>query len=69
MRWRLRGLNEGIGFFGSPTGNPVEIMGISHYHVMNGKIREEWVTFDGLDVLKQMYMGNAEYSAKEETDE
>lgn len=57
VRWRLRGINEGIGFFGQPSGNHVEIMGINHYHVINGKVREEWITFDGLDVLKQMNMG------------
>ncbi len=57
MRWRLRGVNEGIGFFGQPSGKPVEIMGINHLTVINGKIKEEWVTFDGLDVLRQMYMG------------
>lgn len=57
VRWRLRGINEGIGFFGKPSGNHIEIMGINHYHVLNGKVREEWITFDGLDVLKQMHMG------------
>lgn len=60
LRWRLRGINEGIGFFGQPSGNPVEIMGINHYHVKNNKIVEEWDTFDGLDVLKQMYMGRVD---------
>ena len=57
VRWRLRGINEGIGFFGQPSGNHIEIMGINHYHVINGKVKEEWITFDGLDVLKQMHMG------------
>ncbi|MCI9977431.1 ester cyclase [Clostridioides difficile] len=57
VRWRLRGINEGIGFFGQPSGKPVEVMGINHYHVLQGKVKEEWITFDGMDVLKQMYMG------------
>ena len=57
VRWRLRGINEGIGFFGQPSGKHLEIMGINHYHVVNNKVREEWITFDGLDVLKQKYMG------------
>lgn len=60
MRWRLRGLNEGIGFFGAPSGKPLEIMGINHLYVLDGKIREEWFTFDGLDVLCQMYLGDEE---------
>lgn len=57
VRWRLRGINEGIGFFGNPSGKHLEIMGINHYRVINNRICEEWITFDGLDVLKQKYMG------------
>ena len=60
LRWRLRGINEGIGFFGQPSGKPLDIMGISHFHVVDNKVREEWITFDGLDVLKQKYMGTVE---------
>lgn len=54
VRWRLRGLHEGIGMFGNPTGKYVEIMGINHYTVENNKIREGWVMFDGLDVIRQI---------------
>lgn len=57
VRWRLRGIHEGIGFFGQPSGKQLEIMGIDHYHVLNGKVKEQWITFDGMDVLKQIYMG------------
>ncbi len=32
-------------------------MGINHYHILQSKVKEEWITFDGMDVLKQMYMG------------
>lgn len=56
VRWRLRGIHEGIGFFGKPSGKHVEIMGINHYHLLNNKVKEEWITFDGMDVLKQIYM-------------
>ncbi|WP_408008294.1 ester cyclase [Pseudalkalibacillus sp. A8] len=56
VRWRLQGLHEGIGYFGQPSGKPVEILGISHLLVRNGKITEEWITFDGLDVLRQIYL-------------
>lgn len=57
VRWRLQGLHEGIGYFGSPSGQPVEILGITHLRVRHEKIVEEWITFDGLDVLRQMYLG------------
>lgn len=60
VRWRLRGMNEGIGFFGAPSGKHLDIMGINHYHVYQGKVKEEWITFDGMDVLKQKCMGMKE---------
>ena len=56
VRWRLRGLHDGIGYFGKPSGKQVEILGINHYCVSEGKIIEEWITFDGLDVLAQTYI-------------
>lgn len=55
VRWRILGINEGIGYFGKPSGCPVEVLGISHLIIENEKISEEWITFDGLDVLKQIY--------------
>ena len=54
VRWRLRGLHEGIGMFGAPTGKQVEIMGISHYRITDGKICEAWILYDGFDVLRQI---------------
>lgn len=56
VRWRLQGLHEGIGCFGQPSWKPVDILGITQLRVIGGKIVEEWMTFDGLDVLKQIYM-------------
>lgn len=57
-RWRLRGLHEGIGMYGIPTGKPVEIMGITQYRFENGKIVEAWEIYDGLDVMRQLSLGN-----------
>jgi predicted ester cyclase len=67
VRWRIRGLHEGIGFFGNPSGKPIEILGISHYHIAENKVKEEWITFDGLDVLRQVYLETDDmyYSAGE----
>ena len=58
VRWRLQGLHEGTGYFGQPSGQQVEILGISQFRVKNEKIVEEWITFDALDVLKQIYLRN-----------
>ena len=55
VRWRISGLNEGLGYFGSPSDNQVEILIVNHFKILSGKIIEEWMLFDGMDVLKQMY--------------
>lgn len=56
VRWRLRGLHEGYGTFGAPSMKPVEFLGINHYRVVDNKVVEEWITYDALDVLRQIYI-------------
>ncbi|MFV0344627.1 MAG: ester cyclase, partial [Bacteroidales bacterium] len=56
VRWQLVGLNEGYGFFGKPTYQTAQLLGINHLIVKENKVVEEWVTFDGLDVLRQLYI-------------
>jgi predicted ester cyclase len=51
----LQGTHQGPGLYGEPTGKRVSIMGISHYHLKNGKFVEEWTVFDEIAVLKQLY--------------
>ena len=55
VRWTLQGTHRGPGLYGDPSGKRVNIMGISHYHVKNGKFVEEWTVFDEIAVLKQLY--------------
>ncbi|GAA0734046.1 ester cyclase [Clostridium oceanicum] len=69
LRWRLRGIHEGRGYFGAPSGKPIEILGINHFHVRDNKVVEEWVTFDGLDVLRQIYLQTDDEYYKEEEKE
>src|SRR5699024_5974520 len=56
VRWRIQGLHGGLGYFGSPSGKAIEINGVNHYKVINEKIQEEWMLFDVLEVLRQIYM-------------
>ena len=56
VRWRIQGIHEGMGYFGRPSGKPIEIFGVNHYKIKDGKIVEEWLLFDGIDVLRQIYM-------------
>ncbi len=60
VRWRLCGLHEGLGYFGKPTNKMVEILGISHFTMVGGKVVEEWMTYDGLDVYRQIYVDSIE---------
>lgn len=63
LRWKMKGLHEGQGLFGKPSGQPVNIMGINHYQVVDGKIDEAWIMFDGIDVLRQMVVLDEDASA------
>lgn len=65
VRWRMNGIHEGIGMFGDPSYKPVEFMGITHYRIRDRKIIEEWFTFDGLDILRQTYLGDEENTTVE----
>lgn len=60
VRWRIQGLHEGIGYFGRPSDKPVEILGASHLKVKNEKVVEEWIVFDGIDVLRQIHTPTTE---------
>lgn len=59
IRWWLKGVHLNEGIFGAPSGQEIEVMGISHFLVADGKIREEWMVFDVFDVLCQIYGGTA----------
>ncbi len=54
-RWRMRGTHTGFGNYGEPTGNPIDIMGISHHLIQDGKIQSEWTIFDEFELLKQIH--------------
>ena len=54
-RWTMMGTHTGPGIYGTPTGKPIRIMGISHHLVENGKFIQEWTLFDEFALLKQLY--------------
>jgi predicted ester cyclase len=60
VRWRLQGVHEGTGYFGSPSGKLIDIFGVNHFKIRNAKISEEWMLFDGMEVLRQIYLPDAE---------
>lgn len=57
VRWTMHGHHLGHGFLGAPTGYPLTVMGLSHYHVIDGRIVEEWTLYDELALLTQIKLG------------
>lgn len=62
MRWRVKAVHTGAGRYGVPSGHPVEVMGISHVDVEQGRIVREWVLMDEvaiwMQVLKPQFQQN-----------
>lgn len=54
-RWRMRGTHTGFGNYGEPIGQPIDVLGISHHLIQDGKIQAEWTLFDELELLKQIH--------------
>lgn len=54
-RWKVIGTHTGNGFFSPASGKKISMPGISHYIVKDGKIKEEWMVFDGFDVWCQIH--------------
>ncbi len=56
LRWSLTGTHSGPGAFGSPTGAPVHVMGISHAEFGPRGLHREFVLFDEVAVHKQILL-------------
>jgi len=52
-RWVYTGTNTGPGQM-PPTGKSVNFWGVSILHFANGKITEEWASFDTQSLMKQL---------------
>lgn len=54
VRWSLAGHHTGTGLYGEPSGAPVYILGVSHWRLMNGRIREDVTVWDDVAVRRQI---------------
>lgn len=54
-RWTMVGTHTGPGSYGTPTGNQIKIMGVSHHLIENNRFVQEWTVFDEFALLKQLY--------------
>lgn len=55
VRWSLTGTHSGFGHFGEPTGAPVYVMGMSHFHMTQGRVRAEYMVTDEVSIWKQIF--------------
>ena len=53
-RWSLAGEHAGAFAGVAATGNPVFVLGVSHWRVVAGRVATEWTVFDQLAVLGQI---------------
>jgi len=53
-RWRARGTHNGVFAGYDPTGNAVDVTGIIISRIADGRIAEEWESFDELTLMKQI---------------
>jgi len=52
--WTFRGTNTAAGYGLPPTGAKVELRGITVWRIIDGKICEEWTSFDELQAARQL---------------
>ena len=63
VRWIMEGHHLGHGALGAPTGHGLFVMGISHFHVRDGRIVEEWAVYDELSMLVQLKLADLHAAA------
>lgn len=60
VRWVLAGHHQGHGALrglGAPSGQYIQITGMTHFHYRNGRIVDEWVVYDEYAAMVQKYLG------------
>ena len=63
VRWTLDGHHLGYGSLGAPTGHRLFVMGVTHFHIVGGKIVDEWVVYDELSMLVQLKLAALDAAA------
>lgn len=54
MRWRAQTTHAGDGRYGTATGRAVEVLGISHAELEQGRIVREWILIDDVALWMQV---------------
>ena len=53
-RWSATGTHKGDGLYGEPSGCEVQIWGITQHKIINGRIVNEWMLLNELDLMMQI---------------
>lgn len=54
LRWSYCGTHSSTGRYGTPTGSPLVLLGISHFELRDGSIVNEWMVVDETPIYAQM---------------
>jgi len=54
VRWRFTGTHQCYGWYGPATDKRVNLLGISHLHIADGKVRKHYLVFDEVALLAQL---------------
>lgn len=57
IRWMIDGHHLGHGSLGAPSGQAVFVMGMTHLHVVGGRVVDDWTVYDELAMLAQVKLG------------
>jgi predicted ester cyclase len=55
MRWTFNGTHRRNGIYGEPTGVQLPVTGITHQHIRNQAIVEEWNQYGEYEIIKQFH--------------
>ncbi|MBO6690097.1 MAG: ester cyclase [Henriciella sp.] len=54
LRWAATGTHGGAGRYGPPSNAPIYILGVTHFRVMNGRVREQITIWDDIALRRQI---------------
>ncbi len=54
LRWSMTAEHSGEGRYGAPTGETLYILGVSHFRILGGVIREEATLWDDVGVMRMV---------------
>ncbi|TYB81070.1 ester cyclase [Maritimibacter fusiformis] len=57
VRWLIEGHHLGWGVLeelGAPTGKRLQVMGMTHFHIKDGKVVDDWTNYDEMSLLMQV---------------